>query len=113
MIQIFHNSRCGKSRVALEFLKNSGNDFKIINYLQVVPSREELTKIIEKLKIQPIDLVRKKEAVWLENYKGKQLSYNQIIDALIQYPILIERPIIITKEKAIIARTPESFDLIF
>lgn len=113
MIQIFHNSRCGKSRNALEFLKKTGKDFEVINYLQEVPSHEALEKIIHKLAIKPIDLVRKKETIWIEHYKTKKMSDKEIIQAMVEHPILIERPIIINENKAYIARTPEAFEGIF
>ncbi|QRM90079.1 arsenate reductase (glutaredoxin) [Lacinutrix sp. WUR7] len=107
MITIYHNNRCSKSRCGLEILKNSGKEYKIINYLETVPNKAELTKIINLLKINPIDLVRKNEAIWKENYKGKALTDAQIIDAMIKHPKLIERPIVIKDDKAVIGRPPE------
>jgi arsenate reductase (glutaredoxin) len=110
MIQIYHNPRCGKSRTALDFLKNSGKAFEIIHYLQEVPTAAQLIEVVAKLKIKPIDLVRKKEAVWIENFKNKSLSDVEIIQAMVQHPILIERPIIVSETNACIARTPEAFE---
>lgn len=108
MIQILHNARCGKSRDCLAFLTESGKEFEVIKYLENVPTFEELKEIISKLGIKPIDLVRKKESVWLENFKDKNLSDNQIIEVMIENPILIERPIVINGEKAVIARPLEN-----
>ena len=68
---------------------------------------EELTNIIEALGIEPIDLVRKNEKIWKEMFKGKELSKPQIIQALLNYPKLIERPIVINNKKAVIGRPPE------
>ena len=81
--------------------------FKIINYIETIPNKAELKEVINLLKIKPIDLVRKNEAIWKENYKGKTLTDSQIIDAMTTYPKLIERPIVIKDDKAVIGRPPE------
>ncbi len=108
MIKIYHNPRCSKSRQGLELLENSGKQFEIVKYLENIPSNEALTSIIKKLQIKPIELVRKNEAIWKENYKGKELSDLEIIDAMIQNPKLIERPIVINNTKAAIGRPLEN-----
>ena len=108
MIQILHNPRCGKSRECLAFIENSGIEFEIVKYLDNVPSFDDLSEIIKKLNIKPIDLVRIKEKVWTENFKGKNLSEEAIIEAMIANPILIERPIVINNKKAVIARPLEN-----
>lgn len=107
MIQVYHNSRCGKSRECLVFLENSGQKYEIVKYLEDVPSFEELKKIIQKLEIKPIGLVRQKEKIWIENFKEKPLTDDEIIQAMISNPILIERPIVINGDKAVIARPLE------
>jgi arsenate reductase len=107
MIQIYHNSRCGKSRECLAFLEKSGQEYEIIKYLEDVPTFDELKEIIKKLEIKPIELVRRKEKIWMENFKDKQLSDDEVIQAMILNPILIERPIVINGNKAIIARPLE------
>jgi arsenate reductase len=104
MIQIYHNPRCGKSRNCLAFLEESKNEFEIIKYLEDTPTFQELSSLIKKLSIKPIELVRQKEKVWIENYKGKNISDEEIIKVMVQNPILIERPIVINRDKAIIAR---------
>ncbi|GGD10405.1 arsenate reductase (glutaredoxin) [Hyunsoonleella pacifica] len=108
MITIYHNNRCRKSREGLEILQNSGKEFKIVTYLENIPSKEELKKIINLLDIQPIELVRKNEAIWKSDYKGKELTNDEIIIAMIENPKLIERPIVINKEKAVIGRPPKT-----
>ncbi|WP_397446947.1 arsenate reductase (glutaredoxin) [Polaribacter sp. R77954] len=108
MIKIYHNPRCRKSREGLQLLENSGKEFEIIKYLETVPSEAELTEIINLLEITPIQLVRKTEKIWKENYKGKTLSDAEIIKAMIVNPKLIERPIVIYKNKAIIGRPPSN-----
>ena len=74
MIKIYHNPRCRKSREGLEIIQNSGQAFEIREYLKEIPSTDELASLIKLLGISPIDLVRKNEAIWKENYKGKTLS---------------------------------------
>lgn len=108
MITIYHNNRCRKSREGLEILQNSGKEFEIVTYLEDIPSKEELKKIISLLDIKPIELVRKNEAIWKSNYKGKELTNDEIIIAMIENPKLIERPIVINKEKAVIGRPPKT-----
>jgi len=107
MIQILHNPRCGKSRSCIAFLEESGKEFEVIKYLVDVPTAEELHLIIKKLGIKPIELVRPKEPIWIEKFKGKTLSDEEIINAMVQNPILIERPIVINSEKAVVARPME------
>ncbi|HQZ24138.1 MAG TPA: arsenate reductase (glutaredoxin) [Flavobacterium sp.] len=104
MIQIYHNSRCGKSRECLAFLEDSGKEFEVIKYLENIPTFDELKSIIGKLNIKPIELVRIKEKIWLENFKNTTMTDDEIIQAMILNPILIERPIVINGDKAVIAR---------
>ena len=83
MIKIYHNNRCRKSRSGLEILENSGKDFEVIKYLENIPTKEELNALIKLLGIEPIDLVRKNEAIWKSEYKNKDLSNAVIIDAML------------------------------
>lgn len=106
-MKIYHNPRCSKSRQGLAILEDSKLTFETIKYLDTPISKEELTNIIKLLGISPIDLVRKNEAVWKENFKGKKLSDSEIITAMVKNPKLIERPIVINNEKAVIGRPPE------
>ena len=108
MIQIYHNSRCGKSRECLAFLEDSGQEIEVIKYLDDVPTFDELKSIIEKLNIKPIELVRQKEKIWIENFKNKTMSDDDILKVMISNPILIERPIVINGNKAVIARPLEN-----
>lgn len=113
MLQIYHNSRCTKSRECLAFLEKNRQEYEVIKYLEVIPSFSELEAIIKKLRIKPIELIRQKEKIWTENFKGKILSDREIIQAMISYPILMERPIVINGEKAVIARPIEKVVIIF
>lgn len=107
MIKIYHNNRCSKSRCALEILENSGKEFEIIPYLQNSPSAQELSEIIKKLGIKAHELIRKTEGIYIEKYKGKDLSEEEWIIAMVENPILIERPILISGDKAVIGRPTE------
>ena len=104
MIEVYHNPRCGKSRNCLAFLDQSNQDYKIIPYLTETPSFTDLKTLLEKLNLKPLDLVRIKEKIWIENYKQKSLTDDEIIEAMADHPILIERPIVIKDGKAIIGR---------
>ena len=106
-MKIYHNPRCGKSREGLAILQESKLPFEVINYIETPFSKDELSKIIKLLGISPIDLVRKNEAVWKENYKSKNLSDSEIITAMVKNPKLIERPIVVNNGKAVIGRPPE------
>lgn len=107
MITIYHNPRCGKSREGLSLLEKSGKEFEVIQYLKEVPTAEELKSIIKLLKISPIELVRQKEEIWVQNFKGKTFSDEEIIKIMVENPILIERPIVINGKTATIGRPPE------
>jgi len=86
---------------------------EIRKYLENPPTKNELKDVIKTLNIRPIDLVRTKELVWKENFKGKQLNDDQIIEAMINFPKLIERPVVIYKNKAILARPSENVLILF
>jgi len=107
MIKIYHNNRCSKSRCALAVLEESGQDFEVVNYLEAVPTVAELTGIVEKLGIKAEDLVRKTETVYKEKYKGKILSEPEWILAMVENPMLIERPILVSGDRAVIGRPTE------
>ena len=106
-MKIYHNPRCSKSRNTLSIIQEMGNEVEIIEYLNSPPTAKELEVILEMLNIQPIELIRKNEIIWRENYRGKQMRYDEIINAMRENPKLIERPIVIKNGKAIIGRPPE------
>lgn len=108
MIKIYHNPRCRKSREGLTLLENSGKEFEVIKYLENVPTKTELKRIVDSLDITPEQLIRKNEAVWKENFKGKPLSDDDIFEAMLAYPKLIERPIVVFNERAVIGRPVEN-----
>lgn len=106
-MKIYHNPRCSKSREGLQILENSGKEFETVLYLENPPTAKVIKEIIKMLGINPIELVRTGEADWKENYKGKDLSDDEIIKTLAAYPKLIERPIVVMGEKAVVGRPPE------
>lgn len=104
MLQVLHNPRCGKSRTCLAFLDDSDKKYEIINYITNPLSVVEIEALVKKLNVKPIEIVRQREPIWIEHYKGKTLSEKAIIVAIAEHPILLERPIVIDGDKAIIGR---------
>lgn len=80
----------------------------MVDYLINPLSAKEIKDLLKKLDMEPIDLVRKTEAIWKENYRGRDLSPEQVIEAMAQHPKLIERPVVIAGNKAVIGRPPEN-----
>lgn len=107
MVTIYHNPRCTKSRQGVALLKEKDVNFEVIKYLEDPITEKELKDIIKKLGITPMALVRKNEAIWKSNFKGKDLSDKDIIKAMISNPKLIERPIVINGDKAVVGRPTE------
>jgi len=104
---IYHNGRCSKSRGALEILQEENIPHVVRWYLAEPLSKEELKALLKKLKMQPSELVRKVEAEYKENYKGKDITEDEWLDILAAHPALIERPIVEKGNKAVVARPPE------
>jgi arsenate reductase (glutaredoxin) len=106
-LTIYHNPRCGKSRAALAILEEKGLEFNTVEYLKTPPAKEELRAIVKKLGIKPEALLRKGEDIYKEKFAGSLLSDDQWLDALAKHPILMERPIVVRGERAVIGRPPE------
>ncbi len=113
MIKIYHNPRCRKSREALNFLKSSGHNIDIVLYLTEKLTQAELREIIQKLKITSENLIRKEETLWKTQFKGKNLVDSELINLMIQEPRLMQRPIVVLGDKAVIARTAEAINQLF
>ena len=108
-VTIWHNPRCSKSRATLAILEDKGISFTVLSYLETSPSAAEIDKVLASLNLEPRDLMRKGEGPYKENgLDNPDLSRDQLIEAMIKDPILIERPIVIKGEKAAIGRPPES-----
>tara|TARA_B110000971_G_scaffold185124_1_gene193146 strand:- start:479 stop:817 length:339 start_codon:yes stop_codon:yes gene_type:complete len=107
-MKLYHNPRCAKSRQTLALLKEKGIDPVIVLYLVDLLTYSELSNLIGLLNIPPVQLVRKSEAIWKDNFKGKALTDQQIIEAMIAHPKLIERPIVVKETRAVLGRPPEN-----
>jgi arsenate reductase len=107
-MKIYHNPRCRKSRETLKIISETGREVQIIEYLKDTPTENELKEIIELLAITPKQLLRKNEAIYKEKFKGKDLTDDQWIKAMVEYPKLIERPIVVDGKRAVLGRPPEN-----
>ena len=103
-LTIYHNTRCRKSREALELLESKGLKPDIIEYLKNPLSEKQIEELILLLNLDPMQLVRVNEALWKEQYRGKNFSKSEIIALLTKHPKLIERPIISSSTNAVIGR---------
>jgi arsenate reductase (glutaredoxin) len=107
-VTIYHNPKCTKSRGTLTLLKERGIEPRVVEYLKHPPTIAELSAIVDKLGIEPEQLVRKGEDVYKSKYAGKKMSGAQWIEAMVRDPILIERPIVVRGNRAVIGRPPEN-----
>lgn len=106
-MRIYHNPRCSKSRTVCSIIRDKGLQADVIEYLQTPPTRAELVALLARLRMRPGDIVRTGEAIYKAEYSGRELSDEEWLDALVAHPILIERPIVVIGERAIVARPPE------
>lgn len=104
---IYHNPRCSKSREGLSYLGENGIDPIIKEYLKDPLTKNELENIVKLLGVNPEELIRKTEKDYKDNFKGKELSDGEWIDAMLEYPKLIQRPIVVNGDKAVVARPTE------
>lgn len=107
-MKIYHNTRCSTSRKTLAIIEEAGESPEIVEYLKTPPSEVELKDLLNKLGMKAEDIVRKKEALYKEEYKDKKLTNAQWIKVLAKNPILIERPIVVRADKAVVGRPPEN-----
>jgi arsenate reductase len=108
-VKIYHNPRCGKSRQTLQLLKDRGIEPEVIEYLKTPPSAHELDDILQKLGMEPRELMRKKEAEYKAGgLDDASLDRQALITAMVNNPILIERPIVMANGKAAVGRPPET-----
>jgi len=108
-IKVYHNPRCSKSRQTMELLSEKGVQTDVIEYLKTPPSKKDLQEILNMLGLQPRQLMRTHEAEYKNNnLADESLTPDQLIDAMVKFPKLIERPIVVSNGKAAIGRPPES-----
>ena len=106
-LRVYHNARCSKSRSACQLLEDRGLAFEVVEYLKTPPSRDELAAVLAKLGMTAEALVRKGEDIYKAEFKGRSLTEAEWLDALVAHPALIERPIVVCGERAVIGRPPE------
>jgi len=107
-MKIYHNPRCSKSRQTLNLIKEAGKDVEIVEYLKNPPTADELREVLRKLNLPVEYLIRKNEEIYKTRYKGKELSEEEWIQALVEHPRMLERPIVVEGDKAVLGRPPEN-----
>jgi len=108
MIKIYHNPRCRKSRETLSLIREAGHEPEIIEYLQNPPSASELKELLKGMGKKPMEIIRKGEAVFKSNFKGKTFSDDEWIRIMVENPKLIERPIVVKGDEVRLGRPPET-----
>jgi arsenate reductase len=106
-IRIYYNPRCSKCRDTAALVSERGFASELVEYLVTPPDKEELRSLLLKLGMKPLELIRTGEEVFKQNYAGRTLSDEEWLDALVRYPLLMERPIAVRGNKAVVARPPE------
>lgn len=106
-MKMYHNPRCRKSREALQLLQERGIEPEIVEYMKQVPTADELRAVLKKLDMKAEELLRRNETVFREQYKGRDLTEEQWVEAMVAHPVLIERPIAVKGTRAIVGRPPE------
>jgi len=109
-MKIYHNPRCRKSREVVQYLNEKGLLFEIVEYMKEEISETKMKLLLNKLNMTAMQLIRKKEKVWKEKFKDKKLTQDQIINLLCTHPKLMERPIIESKNIAVVGRPKENVD---
>ncbi|MEC8458038.1 MAG: ArsC/Spx/MgsR family protein [Bacteroidota bacterium] len=112
MIRVYHNPRCRKSREAIGLLEKKEVDFQIRHYMNDEESMtaKELEEVLDALEMDAIDLVRKNESLWKEEFRALELGEDEIVLAMIEHPRLMERPIVVKGDKAVVARPAEKLE---
>lgn len=110
-MKIYHNPRCKKSRAGLEYLREKGVEPEVIKYMKDAPLTEEKIKeLLMKLNEKPQNIIRTQEKVYKDNFKGKNFTEEEWVKILVEYPRLIQRPIVENKYKAVIGNPPQNID---
>ena len=106
-ITIWHNPRCSKSREALALLEQNGVESEVVKYLEDIPTQEQIQEVLKMLGISARELMRTKESIYKELGLSEVKDEQKLIEAMAKHPKLIERPVIIKDDKAIIGRPPQ------
>jgi arsenate reductase len=112
-VTLYHKPTCGTCQKVLKALQEKGAQITAIEYLKNPPSEKELDAILQKLKMEPEELVRRKESLYNEKYAGKNLSRAEWLKILHENPVLIERPVVVMEDRAVVARPPERLAELF
>ena len=108
MIKIYHNPRCRKSRETLNLIREAGHEPEIVEYLQNPPSVSELKNLLKGMNKRPMEIIRKGEDIFKSDLKGKTFSDDEWIRTMVENPKLIERPIVVKGDHAVLGRPPEN-----
>jgi len=107
IIRIYHNPRCRKSRETLEIIRSRGYEPEIIEYLKNPPTVNELKNLLDKMNMKPEEILRKGEDLFKSKFRGKKLTDEEWLKVLVNYPKLIERPIVVSGDQVVLGRPPE------
>ncbi|UBM63401.1 arsenate reductase (glutaredoxin) [Candidatus Sulfidibacterium hydrothermale] len=113
MVTIYHNPRCKKSRAGLQYLQSKTDDIQIVEYLKNPLTEEELKKLLMLLNKKPQEMIRTQEAVYKQNFKGKNFTDDEWIKIMVENPKLIKRPIVVKGNKAVWGDPAEEIDKLF
>ncbi|MCX6304457.1 MAG: arsenate reductase [Bacteroidetes bacterium] len=108
MLRIYHNPSCKKSRAGLKFLQESGQSFEVMEYLKNPLTEKELEKLLVKLNLKPADILRTQEEYYRQNLKGKNFEDHELVKIILQYPKLLQRPVVEGKYKAVVGDPVEN-----
>lgn len=111
-IRMYYNPSCSKCLYALDFLKAQGITPKLIEYLSEAPSVQDLKSILNKLGLKPIDIVRTNEPLFIEKFSHRIYNDDEYLDLIVQYPVLMQRPILVKQDRAVIGRNNQSLEQI-
>lgn len=113
MITIYHNPKCAKSRAGLNYLKEKGLEYQVVEYIKDSFTRESLKDLLMKLNKGPKEIIRTQEDIYKEKFRGKNFTDEEWITILIENPKLIQRPIVVNGYKAVLAQPAEEIDRLF
>ena len=107
IITIYYNPRCSKCRETAALVSERGSATNLVKYLDIPPGKEELRELLRKLGMKPLELVRKGEEIFKQQYAGRTLSDEKWLETMVAHPVLMERPVVVRGNKAVVARPPE------
>jgi arsenate reductase (glutaredoxin) len=113
MITIYHNPRCKKSRAGLQYLQSKTDDIQIVEYLKNPLTEEELKKLLMLLNKKPQEMIRTQEAVYKQQFKGKNFTDDEWVKIMVENPKLIKRPIVVKGNKAVWGDPAEEIEKLF